>query len=613
MKRFHASSGFFPEVIGNDAAKLALILNLIEPRCGGVLIVGQKGTGKSSLLRCLRRLLDTAGWPYVEIPLGVTEDSLLGSIDVERSLKGGAAVYEPGLLERAKGGFVLIDDINLLPDEYLCLILQMSESFSLVATSNPEEGFLSPHFLDRFGMCVKTQTLTKPERADLLKHAAVLGNKEGMWSEHYSELLSRIKRSRAEKDRVSFDGYFLQKCTEVTLKRGIRSHRAEVFLFYASLAFAALKGDQRLNEDHLEKVVPLVLSHRTTETQGELHPHHIERRQSPKDHPRPAQGTGDPDRRKRAPIEQGESSHQTPHKETERPLDSSWELVPTTKEEVFVIGEVFAVRRFSLRRDRTVRQAVGRRTKSRTANRGGRFLRSVIFDKGKEIDLFGTLKAAAPFQILRNRRDKLVIYPEDIRYKSRERKTGHLVVFLVDASGSMGAQRRMEAVKGAVVSLLMDCYQKRDKVSVVIFRKDYAEVVLPPTSSVELAHKRLKDLPTGGKTPLPLGLLETYKLIKNFHLKCPRMRILLICLSDGRANVPIKPGEDPLEEAKRIASEISNLTYVDSIIIDCEPKESLTRLDLSKELAQWLKGRFLDLEDLKAKPLTDLVVGLKTP
>lgn len=235
---------------------------------------------------------------------------------------------------------------------------------------------------------------------------------------------------------------------------------------------------------------------------------------------------------------------------------------------MFAIGEAFRVRKLVLRRDRKIRKA-------------------------------------------RGRRNRVVIFPEDLRYRSRERKTGHLVVFLVDASGSMGVQRRMEAVKGAVVSLLIDCYQKRDKVSVLVFRKDCAEVVLPPTSSVELAHKKLKDLPTGGKTPLPLGLLETYKLIKSFHLKYPQTRVLLICFSDGKANVPIRRGENPLTEARRIAAEISNLDYVDTVIVDCEPKGDLMRLDLFKELAQWLKGQLLTLEDLKANTLTDLIIGLR--
>lgn len=613
MKLSLLYNGFFPEVLGNERAKLALVLNLIEPRCGGVLIVGQKGTGKSSLLRAFKRFLDAAGWPYVEVPLGVTENSLLGGVDIEKSLREGAVVYEPGILEKAGGGFLLIDDIQLLPDEYLYFIFQRSGGFSLVATSNPEEGILSPHFLDRFGMCVRTETLTKPERIELIKRASTLSDPEGRPSEHDFRLLRCIQKAREAKEKVSFEGDFLQKCTEAVLKRCVRSQRAEVFLFYASLAYAALHGDLWLAERHLDEVAGLVLSHRKAEVQLEPEQQKAVRHQEEKDREEPKQEAENSERPGEAQTEGGSkrsSPYQMQHQGVEAPADSDWELTSVPKEEVFTVGEVFRVRRLVLKRDRKTRKAVGRRTKSKTSNRGGRFLRSVTFDKAREIDLFGTLKAAAPFQVLRGRTDRVVIYPEDLRYRSRERKTGHLVVFLVDGSGSMGVQRRMEAIKGAVISLLIDCYQKRDKVSVVVFRKDHAEVVLPPTSSVELAYKRLKDLPTGGKTPLPLGLLETYKLIRNFHLKHPQTRILLICLSDGKANVPIKPGENPLEEARRIAAEISKLDYVDTIIVDCELKGDLIRLDLTGELSQWLKAQLFTLEDLKTNALTDLIVGL---
>ena len=192
---------------------------------------------------------------------------------------------------------------------------------------------------------------------------------------------------------------------------------------------------------------------------------------------------------------------------------------------MFDTGETFHTKRLSFRKDRLKRLSSGRRTKTRSKDKGGRYVRS-IFNAPDDVAIDATIRAAAPYQQVRKRQNMLVIHDRDLRYKQREKKTGHLVIFAVDGSGSMGAQRRMTEAKAAIQSLLMDCYQKRDKVAMIVFRKDKAETVLQPTSSVEHASRTLKEIPTGGKTPLSSGLVEAHALIKRYAKKAPETRFL---------------------------------------------------------------------------------------
>lgn len=596
----------FPEVVGNFSAKLALTLNLIEPKCGGVLILGKKGTGKSLLLKCFEKFLRIGNFPYIKIPLGVTYEALTGGIDVEKTIEKGKRIYEKGLLEKAEAGFVLVDDINLFPDEYLSLIFEKSEKFTLIATLNPEEGFISSHFLDRFGMCVTTEELKESEnRFKFLKTFQNFNDFENSYLEDYKNFVKYLQMQRVLKTKLKFDENTLDEITEIVFRESVFSHRAEIFLFYASLSYTAFKGDTFVKDLYIREIAPFVILHRKKNVEEK--PQFEEKEQEKKENQEESTKNFSQSQKNI----KNRSLKDEDFFKGERQELSELEVTFSSagKEEIFGIGEIFKPKRLIFKKDRVVRNIIGRRTKSKTKLKGGRFLRSVIFSRDKDIDFFGTIKAAAPFQILRGKKDRLIIKREDFRYKEKERKMGHLIIFLVDGSGSMGVLKRMEAVKGAIFSLLTDCYQKRDKVSMIIFRKNKAEVVLPPTSSVELAYKKLKDLPTGGKTPLSLGFLEAYKLAKKFHLKHPELRIILVCLTDGRANVSLKSGEDPFQEVRRICNEIRNLDYLDKIVIDCEIKQNFLKMELAKDLANWLDGEYFLLEELKAEKLSDLVVN----
>jgi magnesium chelatase subunit D len=235
----------------------------------------------------------------------------------------------------------------------------------------------------------------------------------------------------------------------------------------------------------------------------------------------------------------------------------------------------------------------------------GRYVKG-IQRKKDDIAIDATLRAAAPYQKARGRTDAILIREADLRFKQREKKMGHLVVFVVDGSGSMGARKRMVETKGAIQSLLMDCYQKRDRVSMIVFRKDRAEVMLPPTSSVENASKRLGEIPVGGKTPLAAGLLEAYRLIKRATLKSPETRVIGVLITDGRANQGISGG--PIgEEVRKMAQLLSELSLTDYIVVDTEDKGGFIKTDLALQIASQLGADYHTIEGLRSDCLVEMV------
>ncbi len=605
--------------VGHDDAKLALILNAIDSRCGGVLFWGGKGTGKSTLARLFRDLLPE-GVPFVEAPLNVTEDALLGSIDIEAALSKGQRVFQPGILSRADGGVIFMDDINLLPSAVVALIAETCDSgihvlereglsarhparFIALATMNPEEGFLSPHFLDRFGMCVAWTALGEgAARMNVIKAAAgraqePAGNKAGL-----DELHRRITEARMRVHAVllsrEIEDYIINRCMEA----GAEGHRGEIFLLHASRAYAAYCGERAVAEKHVDEVLPLVLSHRVRPV--EEAEEETEKPDHQENHDRSEPSDGD-----RGSETRDGANEEHDHGEGEATDDPSTlerrEAESRAKEEVFETGEPFGVRKIAFGKDRLKRTESGRRTKTASYGKSGRYVRSGFLNN-RDVAVDATLRAAAPFQNARGRKEFLVIKPEDLRFKEREKKMGHLVVFVVDGSGSMGAQKRMVETKGTVQSLLLDCYQKRDKVAFIVFRRDGAEVVVPPTSSFEHAGRRLREIPVGGRTPLSAGLLEAYRLVKRTELQRPRTRCLVVLVTDGRANQGLT--QEPIDrEIGKITALLSGLKRTDYVVVDSEDKKNLIRMDLAPRLARGLGARYYRLADLKSDNLADVV------
>jgi len=619
----------FTGFIGHEDAKLALILNAVDPRCGGVLFAGEKGSGKSTLARFYRDLLPPSV-PFVTVPLNVTEDAILGGIKLEESLKSGRAVGQRGLLARAGGGAVYIDDVNLLAPEIVSLIMKGQDrpkprdrdiagavgeklpgrSFILLGSMNPDEGHLSLHVLDRFGMCVLWEGLKDSASRIAVMKGTLAWEDAGNYSHRdreenstLRELRERIEAARPALSDIHVTPEIMDYLSSRCLEYQVSGHRGDVFLYYAARAYAAFHGEDAVTEAHVEAALPLVLLHRKRllrqmEEERQEQRYHQANPPDQNDNPEHGEANRKADTEAAAGEESsGDDGGQTD--DGDRPRESR------QKEETFAVGQPFKVKRLAFRKDRMNRNTSGRRTKTGTTGKRGRHIKSIL-KRNSDIAVDATIRAAAPFQHSRGRRNMLLIRDEDLRFKQREKKMGHLVVLVVDGSGSMGAQKRMVETKGAVQSLLLDCYQKRDMVSLIVFRKDRAEVILPPTASVVTAARRLADIPVGGKTPLTAGLLETYRLIGRVRMKLPETRFLVVLVTDGRANQSMStmPAK---EELPKMTGLLCGLPSTDYIVVDTENKRNFLKADLARDIAATLGADYYGIDDLKAAHLTDIV------
>lgn len=471
------------------------------------------------------------------------------------------------------------------------ITLREPAKFQILATMNPEEADFSTHFLDRFGMCVIMDDIDNREkRKEIIK----LNLKDKREISEDAHLIEKIRKFRLFIKKVKVLDEIKDFISELVLKEAISGHRADIFLLYASKAYAAYVGDDLVRKEHVLTVAPLVLNHRKKLVeQPQEHEHkHDESFNSEKEEEK----------------DKNKHQHSQPQKENSE-YGKTQNTPSSEKEEVFPVGDSFKVKRFFFRKDRILRQSTGRRTKTKTKGRGGRYVRSLL-QKRDDIAIDATVRAAAPFQKIRGIKDSLIIKDEDIRYREKERRMSHTVIFVVDGSGSMGVSERMIATKGAILSLLMDCYKKRDKVSMILFRKDRAETILPPTSSVELALKRLKEIPTGGKTPLGAGLLEAYKLMKIMYFKEPQSRMLIFIITDGKANVSLS--DIPVfEELKSICFMLKDFPQSDFIVIDTEKKDKFMTMNLASKIADWLNARYFLMDELKSENLIGIVKNYK--
>lgn len=649
----------FTSIVGQDTMKLALVLNAINPRIGGVLIRGDKGTAKSTAVRALADLLDEIpvvdGCPFncnpfsedemcdicyqrsqngdlqvlmkrmpvVDLPLGATEDRVVGSLDVERAIKDGIKALEPGILAAANRGILYIDEVNLLDDHVADVLLDAAamgvniveregvsvahpSRFMLVGTMNPEEGELRPQLLDRFGLQVNVEVISDVDlRVEITKRAERFESDPeafiSEWSDEQNLLRDRIRRAKQMLPGVVLDESLLRLIAQTCIDMGVRTHRAEIVTARTARTIAAFEGRSDVNEEDVKKAMMLALPHRM--------------RSRPFEPPSMAQEKLEQAMSKHQPQKhQQKHQHEHKHHEERQPQehsDATGEQTESRPEErVFEIGSPIDVKQLRnlLRRDRVLRRMPrGRRVSSLSMRRSGRYLRSKLPVDGRDIAFDATIRAAAPYQHLRERMFAVTIHPQDIREKERVRKTSATVLFVVDASGSMGAMRRMESAKGAVLSLLMDSYQKRDRIGMVAFRGNDADLLLPPCSSVDLAVKRLADLPTGGRTPLSAGLSKAIRVIQGELIKNREIRPMIVLISDGRANVSLS--SDPKKEILQIAEEARRLG-VHTVVIDTEVVGASfmdMRLGYCREIAEAAGGRYYPITDITPESLSRIV------
>jgi magnesium chelatase subunit D len=654
----------FTAVVGQDDLRLALLLNAVSPAVGGVLVRGEKGTAKSTAVRALSALLpEVAVVPgcrfscdpaapdpacpdgphetgpgaqrparMVELPVGASEDRLVGALDIERALAEGVKAFEPGLLADAHRGILYVDEVNLLHDHLVDLLLDAAAMgasyveregvsvrhaarFLLVGTMNPEEGELRPQLLDRFGLTVEVAASREPDqRVEVVRRRlAYDDDPEGFatrWADEESSVRARIIAARALLPSVRLGDGALRQIAATCAAFEVDGMRADIVMARTATALAAWAGRTDVLAEDVRQAALLALPHRRRRNpfdapgldENKLDETLEEFAEPEDDDP----GPDGPD----GPDGGGGGGQQQPASDSDGPQGGDTGAQPEAGEggepQPSGAGEQQPVRASEPFRTKVLsvpgigEGAAGRRSRARTEHgrtTGARRPQGAL----TKLHLAATIQAAAPHQLARGRAGRgLVVRRDDLRQATREGREGNLVLFVVDASGSMAARQRMSAVKGAVLSLLLDAYQRRDKVGLVTFRGAAADVALPPTSSVDAAAVRLESLPTGGRTPLAAGLLKARDVLRIERLRDPARRALVVVVTDGRAT----GGPEPVALAGR-AARLFAADGVASVVVDCE--SGPVRLGLAGQLAGELEGTAVTLGELRADSIAGLV------
>ena len=625
----------FTALVGQDELKLALILTSINPTIGGVLLRGEKGTAKSTAVRGLADILPEIQQQrnrIITLPLNATEDRVAGGIDFGKTIREGKVAFQSGLLADAHLGILYIDEVNLLDDHIVDLILDASSSgintveregmsvshpsrFILIGTMNPEEGELRPQLLDRFGLCVEvTGNEDLAERVELLRRQETFEHDPKGFIRKFRDetehLKAQISHARESLPEICITSQIRTFIAELCAQNHVAGHRADLILEQTALAFAALEGAKQVKSSHILRVSSLVLIHRTRDAE----PPPPERQQQQQNRNKNNSQDREQEKQEQAGKEtpqdkedKQKSSQQSsdPGQPEKQPSEQKEDNMGNSQELNFEIGHVFPVQKFSTAKDRQSRRGSGRRSRSRVAQKQGRYIRSSCHGLPGDIALDATIRAAAPWQIFRKGKLALTLVPDDFRYKIREKRMGNLLLFIVDASGSMGARGRMAASKGAVMSLLLDAYQKRDKVAMVSFRRDRADLNLPITNSVELAGKQLAEMAIGGRTPLSAGLLKGFEVMRNYLAREPTGRPIVIVLTDGKTNVS-NGHSTPVDEMQAFATTMATETRAKYIVVDTEDA-GIVNFQLAWTLAGALDADYFNIEDIQAEELVQLV------
>lgn len=629
----------FSAVVGQDRLKLALILSAIAPGIGGVLIRGEKGTAKTTAVRGLGPLLPAGadGRParVVELPIGATEDRVIGSLDLARALRDGEAVFTPGLLARADGGVLYIDEVNLLADHLVDVLLDAAASgrvtierdgvshtqdaeFVLVGTMNPEEGELRPQLLDRFGLAVDVVAPSDVEErvAVVQRRMAFDADPASFIAAHAAAeaaLAAQIAAARERVHRVGISPAQLRRIAGICAHLQVDGLRGDLVVARAAAAHAAWRGADEVDQTDIAVAVELALPHRRRRDPfdtGGLGEQELsdamaagdEAAGEPEPDPDPdggpdGGGSGDGD----APdipdgdTDGGDTSGDGAGDDSRRFGTAPSRQGPSTRLRAMTVTGIGD-------------GDPGRRSRSRTVR--GHTTRAVDFEAGSAVHLFGTTLAAAQRTVgsgtAWRAAGRSPVRVEDLRGAQREGTEGNLVVFVLDLSGSMTARDRLRALTEACVALLRDSYTRRDRVAVVVARGSGARVVVPPTRSVDLAVARLSDLRVGGRTPLAEGLDEARSLIANARIREPRRRPLLAVLTDGRAT----SGPRAVARAQAAAGAVRR-DGIDAVVIDCE--QGMIRLGLAAKLARRLGGRHVPMTELSGTSIRDALGVRNTP
>ncbi|MBE7325756.1 VWA domain-containing protein [Nocardioides sp. Y6] len=668
---------------------LALVLTSISPEIGGVLVRGEKGTAKSTTVRGLAEVLPwidvhdgdrfsadphdpAASSPdlptssaavvsrpvrLVELPVGATEDRVLGSLNLEKALTAGSVEFEPGLLARAHRGVLYVDEVNLLHDHLVDLLLDAaatgqvtverdsvsvghSARFVLIGTMNPEEGELRPQLLDRFGLAVEVAAPRDPAlRVEVVRRRLAFDRDPAAFVETYAtsqtELTRRISQARHRVDEVTLGDAAMLKIAEVCAAFEVDGLRADIVTARTAVAHAAWAGRRFVTRDDIRVAALLALPHRRRRNPFDapgLDEDLLDEILGDDDLPEPPEPEGptptddpsdDPgdDARDSDYTDPGTPDPSTHEADRPDPLsdempdsvqDSAPDSTPDSPQvppqpgaggasSTVKAGEAYRPRLFTV--DGLGQGTPGRR--SRALGSTGRRVGAASGRGNGALHLVETLRAAAERHVSQEpgaHDGRLTLHASDLRTAVREGREANLLLFCVDASGSMAARRRMTQVKAAILSLLTDAYRRRDKVAMIAFRGTEADLTLPPTGSVEVAVSLLDDLPAGGRTPLAEGLLTAADVVRRERLRDARLRPLLVVVTDGRATA----GADAVERSRLAAAHVAGMG-VPSVVVDCE--DGPLRLGLALTLSAHLQAEHVPMARVSATGLVDVVNG----
>ncbi|TCJ29441.1 magnesium chelatase subunit D family protein [Nocardioides jejuensis] len=660
----------FSAVVGQDDLGLALSLAVVSPAIGGVLVRGEKGTAKSTMVRGLTSVLppvsvvagcrfscdpaapdaacpdaavhgsavETRPVALVELPVGATEDRVVGSLHLDKLVGSGQVAFEPGLLARAHRGLLYVDEVNLLPDHLVDSLLDAAAmgrarvereavsvthaaAFVLVGTMNPEEGELRPQLLDRFGLAVDVVASREPsERVEVIRRRMAFEADPTAFASRYSgadsELSDRIAKAQALLGSVELPDEILVQIATLCAAYDVDGLRGDLVTARTAVAHAAWCGRTVVTAEDVRVAARLALPHRRrrnpfdshdqSQDLEELLDEHApeEPETDPDDDPTPPEGGPEGDRTEGQGEQTDAETGLVPPQADSRAPDAapdggtspvsaggdlSSDAAERTRESA---GQPYKARLIQV--DRVGQGVTGKRSTAITTV--GRHLRAVPLDhpQGQGLSVTGTLLAAA--------RDGMELKPEHLRRSLREGKEGNLVVFVVDTSGSMGATKRVKEIKTAVVSLLLDAYQRRDKVAVVTFGGDRATVALEPTTSVDRAERMLGEVPTGGRTPLAEALVSAEQVVRRERARDPQRRPLVVLVTDGRAT----SGKGALGRAQQVA-DVLGTHDTPWVVVDAEDPRAVVRLGLAQDLAARLGAEHLALGEVAAATLKNIV------